>query len=109
MTTTVDHNPDDPTLISRNFADPFARLNSIRDRVKSQYLDITIKAATPDKYLYELYYDLVFLKNLLVRLGIYDEPVVSSDYTNASGLDKVVEVIRKKLLIANVDSSSSVN
>lgn len=104
MTITVDHNPDDPTLISRSFADPFARLNNIRDRIKNQYLDITIKAAAADKYLYELYYDLVFLKNLLVRLGIYDEPIVSSDYTNAAGLDKVVEAITKNLVTSNVDS-----
>jgi hypothetical protein len=109
MHVTVDHNPDDPTLISRHFENPFNRLDDIRKRIKTSYLDITIKSPHVEKYLYELYYDMVFLKNLLVALGVFDDEVVSADYPNAAGLEKVVEAIRKKLLKANVDSPGSVN
>jgi hypothetical protein len=98
MTITVDHNPDDPTFISRHFSDPFARLANLRQRIKDQYFDITIGSQSSEKYLYELYYDLVFLKNLLVALGIYDEPGFKADLANNSGVDKVVEAIRSKLL-----------
>jgi hypothetical protein len=109
MNATVDHNPDDPTLISRNFENPFTRLEDIRKRIKTSYLDITIKAPNAEKYLYELYYDMVFLKNLLVSLGVFEDEAIISDYPNAAGLEKVVEAIRKNLLKANVDSTGLVN
>jgi hypothetical protein len=109
MNITVDHNPDDPTLISRHFENPFTRLEDIRKRIKTSYLDITIKAPNAEKYLYELYYDMVFLKNLLVFLGVFEDEAIISDYPNAAGIEKVVEAIRKKLLKANVDSQGSVN
>jgi hypothetical protein len=98
MSTTVDHNPDDPTLISRHFADPFARLSDMRERLKGSYFDVTIGSAQSEKYLVELYYDMIFLKNLLAHLGIYDEPNLRADVPNSSGINKVVEAIRSKLL-----------
>lgn len=98
MHTTVDHNPDDPTLTSRHFSDPFARLQDMRKRLKGAYFDVTIGSAQSEKYLVELYYDMIFLKNLLAALGIYDEPDFKADVANGSGINKVVEAIRSKLL-----------
>jgi hypothetical protein len=98
MSTTVDHNPDDPTMISRHFSDPFARLQDMRQRLKSSYFDITIGSTQSEKYLIELYYDMIFLKNLLAALGVYEEPDLKADVVNSSGIHKVVEAIRSNLL-----------
>lgn len=103
----MDHNPDDPTVISRNFSDPFARLQDIRERIKDKYLQITVCAPNAEKYLYELYYDMVFLKNILVGVGLYSEKLPDHDVPGVRGIEEIVKKIRENL--SNVDKPNSHN
>ena len=75
----VDNNPDDPTVISRNFEDPFKRLENIKERLDDRtYFNVTLGNGATDKYLWELYYDLIFIKFILIGLGVWpkvSEPI----------------------------------
>jgi hypothetical protein len=67
----VDDNPDNPNLISRRFQNPLTRLEDIGRRIKErQYLDVTIGTEYNPKYLFELYYDFLFMSRILAKLGV---------------------------------------
>ena len=103
--TYVDHNPEDPTMISRNFKDPFERLKNIQERLaKGKYLDITIGCGGTDKYLYELYYDMIFMRSILSRLGVMDNipPTTYGDVGSNSGISKVVAKIAENVKSGDV-------
>jgi hypothetical protein len=100
---TVDHNPDDPSLISRQFADPFLRLEDIKNRLSKvngngKYFDITLGIGSAEKYHYELYYDMLFMKAILAKLGVIDKvPVSVSNLVLDESIDKVIDVIVSKV------------
>jgi hypothetical protein len=98
----VDHNPDDLGLISRNFEDPHARLLNFAERVKDQYLKATIGAGYVDKYLYELYYDIVFVKEILSKLGVLPKTPRSVAEPFASSVEAIVNTVIDKVIAGEV-------
>jgi hypothetical protein len=94
----VDHNPDDPTLISRRFQDPFARLVDIHRRIKTQkYFDITLGNLNSDKYLYELYYDFLFLCHILSSLDVMPKVSDTPAEHVVGNVSQIVNAITEKL------------
>lgn len=108
----VDHNPDDPGLISRMFKCPFARLANIQKRLShndgdGKYFDITLGNPQSDKYLYELYYDMLFMRSILAKLGVIDK--VSESVSNIvfdNSVNKVVNKIAQNILQESSDGTT---
>jgi hypothetical protein len=102
----VDHNPDDLGLISRKFKCPFERLKNIQSRLSNNgtnasapYFDMTIGSGHADKYMYELYYDMIFMRSILAKLGVIDK--VSESVSNIvfdNSVDQVVNRISENIL-----------
>jgi hypothetical protein len=98
----VDHNPDDIGLISRDFDDPQARLLNFSERVSDKYLEATIGAGYVDKYLYELYYDVVFIRAILAGLGALPKKAKSSKDSFSKNVDTIVNLIIDKIVSGEI-------
>ena len=95
---TIDHNPNDPTTISRKFEDPFKRLEDINERIHNgKYFDVTIGSGVTDKYLWELYYDLIFINLLLIELGVCPKVSKPVPAHVAGKVDLIVNDIIKRV------------
>jgi len=96
----VDNDPDNPGLISRKFVNPFKRLEDISRRIEEgKYLAVTICGEHNPKYLFELYYDFVFLNHILANLGLMSKVSSNSQpepFTSSvnSVIHKIVETIK---------------
>jgi hypothetical protein len=105
--TYIDHNPEDPTMISRRFEDPVAHLKNIEQRIKSKYFDLTIGSGAAEKYLYELYYDLLFMRNILSKLGVMSNiSGAPLEHSAERNVQKVVQRIKENIKAAEVKNAA---
>jgi hypothetical protein len=101
----VDDNPDDLGLISRQFENPEARLLNFAERVSTKYLDVTIGSGQVEKYLYELYYDLVFVRKILSNLGALPKLDKSSNAAFEDGARHIANMVIDKVVSGEIVKS----
>ncbi len=101
----VDNNPDDLGIISRKFENPEARLLNFAERVSNKYLDVTIGSGQVEKYLYELYYDLVFVRKILSNLGALPKLEKSSSEAFENGARHITNIVIDKVISGEITKS----